>query len=95
MDGWSRPNHMPSHLDALQTPGPVNLRRFPGGLHSVAKRASFRVAFWSDFRGFWRPKWTLKFKIFKFFFDMFFDRMLASIFASFFEAPDYKNSNFP
>ena len=49
MDGWSRPNHMPSRFDALQTPGPVNFRRFPNKLHSVAKRASFYVAFWRDF----------------------------------------------
>ena len=88
MDGWSRPNHMPSHLDALQTPVPVNLRRFAGEFHSVAKHASFRVAFRSDFRRFWRPKWMLKSNFFKLFFDMFFDRILASIFASFFEAPD-------
>ena len=50
---WSRPNHMPSHLDALQTPTPVNLRRFPCDFHSVAKQASFRIAFWRDFNRFW------------------------------------------
>ena len=36
-----RPNHMPSHLDALQTMGSVNFRRGAGNFHSVAKRASF------------------------------------------------------
>ena len=60
MDGWSRPNHMPSHLDALQTTASVNFRRGPGKLHSVAKRASFCVAFRVDFRGFGRPTWTQK-----------------------------------
>ena len=52
MDGWSRPNHMPSHLDALQTMIPVDLRRLAGGLHGVAKQASLSVAFRSDFEGF-------------------------------------------
>ena len=60
MDGWTRPNHMPSHLDALQTMRPVNLRRCPGNFHSVAKQASFRVAFRSVFGGFWKPKWMPK-----------------------------------
>ena len=49
----SRPNHMRSLLDALQTLRPVNLRRLPSGFHSVAKQASFCVAFQSDFNGFW------------------------------------------
>ena len=40
----SRPNHVHSHLDALQGTMPVeavDLRRLPGDLHSVAKQASF------------------------------------------------------
>ena len=48
----SRPNHMPSHLDALQTTSSVNLRRFVGNFHSVAKQASLSVASQSDFGGF-------------------------------------------
>ena len=36
-----RPNHMHSHLDALQAMGPVNLRRVASEAHSVAKQASF------------------------------------------------------
>ena len=36
-----RPNHMHSHLDALQAMGPVSLRRVPSEVHSVAKQASF------------------------------------------------------
>ena len=47
-----RPNHMRSPLDALQTPAPVSFRRFARGFHSVAKKASFSMAFWSDFEGF-------------------------------------------
>ena len=41
MDGWRRPNHMRSHLDAQQSPTPVNFRRFPGEAHGVAKQALF------------------------------------------------------
>ena len=53
VNGWRRPNHMRSPLDALQTPIPVDFRRFPRDFHSVAKQASFRVALWSDFSRFW------------------------------------------
>ena len=49
----SRPNHMLSLLDALQTLGPVDLRRLPRQVHSVAKRASLYIAFGTDFQGFW------------------------------------------
>ena len=53
MDGWRRPNHMRSQMDGLQTPTPVTLRRVAGDFHSVARQASFNVAFWSDFSRFW------------------------------------------
>ena len=43
---------MHSHLDALQAMAPVNLRRGPSEVHSVAKQASFYIAFGRDFRGF-------------------------------------------
>ena len=43
---------MRSPLDALQTTTSVELRRGSGELHSVAKRASFCVAFRADSRGF-------------------------------------------
>ena len=49
----SGPNHMPSRLDALQTPTPVDFRRFPRDFHSVAKQAWLDDAFWRDFNGFW------------------------------------------
>ena len=52
-----RPNHMHSHLDALQAMPPVNLRRVARDSHSVAKQASFYIALGTDFQGFWRPKW--------------------------------------
>ena len=49
---FRRPNHMHSHLDALQAMAPFNFRRVPHGFHSVAKQASFRIAFQIDFGGF-------------------------------------------
>ena len=52
MDGWSRPNHMPSHLDAIQTMISVDFGRLAGDLHSIAKQAPFCVALWSDLGGF-------------------------------------------
>ena len=74
-DGWRRPNHMRSHLDAQQSPGPVNLRRLAGGLHSVAKQALFKTLFfrvparsWSDFRRFWDAKMEVKINFGEFFF---------------------------
>ena len=36
-----RPNHMRSQIGRPKAMPPVNLRRLAGGLHSVAKRASF------------------------------------------------------
>ena len=51
MDGWSRPNHMPSRLDALRTMISVAFRRCVGSLHSVAKQASFDIASGSDLGG--------------------------------------------
>ena len=36
-----RPNHMHSHLDALQAMRPVGLRRLASEFHSAAKRVSF------------------------------------------------------
>ena len=44
---------MPSQLDALQTPIPVDFRRLAGGFHSVTKQASFDIALGSDVKGFW------------------------------------------
>ena len=73
-----RPNHMRSPLDALQTPGPVNLRRLLGKLHSVAKQASFSIAFRRDFGGFssdfgrvWEAKMEVEIDFSVIFFDVF------------------------
>ena len=88
---------MRSHLDALQTTTSVNFRRLADDFHSVAKQASFRVAFRIDFGRFWRPKWTPKFDFRGIFFDIFFDCVLASIFGGFLEAREksVKNNVFP
>ena len=39
-----RPNHMHSHLDALQAMGPVDFLRLARDFYSVAKQASFYIA---------------------------------------------------
>ena len=82
---------MPSHLDALQTTGSVNLRRVAGGFHSVAKRVSFRVAlrtnfegFWSDFRTFWEAKMDAKTNFLEVFFRCFFRMRFYMDFELFF-----------
>ena len=68
-----RPNHMRSHLDALQAMAPVNFRQVARGFHSVAKQASFCVALGTDFQGFGKPKWTPKFDFQAFFSTLFFN----------------------
>ena len=82
---------MRSPLDALQTPTPVSLRRFPRDFHSVAKQASFYIAFGRDFGGFWRPKWMRKLMLGPVFFDVVLECVFASIFVRIFEAPNLKN----
>ena len=65
-----RPNHMHSHLDALEAMGPVNFRRGPSDFHSVVKQASFYIALGTDVQGFWKPKWTRKLDLPGFFFNV-------------------------
>ena len=91
MDGWRRPNHMNSHLDALQTMRSVNFRRGAGDFHSVAKRASFCVAlrtnfegFWIDFRTFWEAKMEAKTDFWEVFFQCFFRMCFCMDFGLFF-----------
>ena len=97
MDGWRRPNHMHSHLDALQAMAPVDFRRGASRVHGVAKQASFYIALGVHFQGFWE---VLEGQLgmanrFLRVFSMFFSRsMLASIFNRFSEARNVKNSNF-
>ena len=67
-----RPNHMHSHLDALQAMTPVDLRRLARDFHSVAKQASFYIAVGAHFQGFWKAKWLPKFDFRGFFFDVIF-----------------------
>ena len=86
---------MDSHIGSPKAMRPVNLRRLPGGLHSVAKQASFYIAFGTDFGGFWRPKWDPKSDFRGFYFDVFFDIVSASNFNRFLEAPNQKNIDFP
>ena len=71
-----RPNHMHSHLDALQAMGPVNFRRVPSEAHSVAKQASFYIALGVHFQGFcevWGGQLGGVNRFLKVFFDVFFE----------------------
>ena len=96
-----RPNHMHSHLDALQTLSPVNFRRGARGLHSVAEQASFDIASGKDFEGFRKDfgrfseaKMEAKIDFWEVFFEVVFECVFASILGSFLEARNLKNSNF-
>ena len=83
MDGWSRPNHMPSHLDAIQTMISVSFRRLPRGSHSFAKQASFYVAFGTDVGGFRRLRWTSKLNFRAIFLMFFLNEFLHRILIDF------------
>ena len=85
---------MRSPLDALQTPAPVNLRRLAGEFHSVAKQASFSIAFWSNFGGFGKPKSMPKFALRVFFSDVDFEPKFTSNFAPILGARNRKNYKF-
>ena len=70
---------MRSHLDAQQAMVPVALRRLLGNFHSVAKQASFNIAWKSDFGGFkkdfgrfWEAKTEAKIDFWEVFFRCFF-----------------------
>ena len=81
-----RPNHMRSPLDALQTPTPVDFRRFPRDFHSVAQQASFETPFvrvpsrfWIDLGRFWEVQMEVKIYSKEVFRDAFAERVVESI----------------
>ena len=86
---------MRSLFDNPKAMGSVNLRRLPGGFHSVVKQASFNIAFWSNFGGFGKPKSMPKFDFRAIFSDVIFEPEITSKFGSFLKAPNQKNNNFP
>ena len=99
MHGWSRPNHMPRHLDALQTMAPVDLRRLAGDSHNVATEAWFETPclraprrFWNDFGRFEEAKMDIEIDFGKSFFKRFFQLRFGIIFGPFFERPNLENS---
>ena len=89
-----RPNHMRSLFGNPKAMAPVDFRRLAGELHSVAKQASFSIAFWSNFGGFGRPKSMPKFDFRAIFSDVIFEQKFTSKFAPILEAQIQKNSNF-
>ena len=87
MDGWRRPNHMRSQIGRPKAMTPVELRRFPRGLHSVAKPDAFETPcirvpnrFWRDLGRFWEAQMEVKIYIWEAFRDAFAERVVESIF---------------
>ena len=78
-----RPNHMHSHLDALQAMAPVDFRRGPSEVHSVVKQASFYIALGVHFQGFWEV-WGGQLggenRFLRVFFDVFFEVDVGIVF---------------
>ena len=85
---------MRSQIGGPKAMPPVDLRRLPGRSHSVAKQASFNIAFWTHFSGLGRLKSMPKFDLRAFFFDVIFESVLTSKFYRFLEARNQKNNNF-
>ena len=85
---------MRSLFDSPKAMGSVNLRRLPGGFHSVVKQASFNIAFGSNFGGFGKPKSMPKFDFRAIFSDVIFERNFTSKFGSCLKVQTQKNSNF-
>ena len=87
---------MRSQIGGPKAMRPVNFRRLVGKLHSVAKQASFNVAFKRDLKGFRRDFgrfWEAKTKsiVARCFCNVFFEGVFASILDGFFEARHLKN----
>ena len=85
---------MRSLFDSPKAMASVNFRRLPGGLHSVAKQASFNIAFGVDLEGFGKPRWIPNVDFQAFFFDVILECVFVSNFNRFLEAQNQKNSNF-
>ena len=81
-------------LDVFQTLRPVNLRRLWRGFHSVAKQASFSIAFGNNFGGLGKPESMPKFDFRAIFSDVFFKQKFTSKFAPILEAQNQTNRNF-
>ena len=86
---------MRRQIGGPQTVGPVDFRRGWGDSHSVAKQASFNIAFGVDLEGFGRPRWLLKFDVRALFFDVIFDCVFVSTFGRLLDAIKLKNSICP
>ena len=86
---------MQSQFRSPEVATPVDLRRLAGGFLSVAKQASFNIAFGVDLEGFGRPRWLLKFDVRALFFDVIFACVSVSTFGRLLDAPNLKNNSFP
>ena len=65
---------MRSHIGNPKAMTPVNFRRAWGEFHSVAKQASFNIAFRVDLEGFGKPKSMPKFDFRAIFSDAIFEK---------------------
>ena len=90
-----RPNHMRSQIGGPKAMRPVGFRRLAGDLHSVAKQASFNIAFGVNFGGFGKPKSMPKVDFRAFFCDVILEQKFTSQFAPILEVRNQINSNFP
>ena len=86
---------MRSHIGSPKAMPPVDFRRAWGEFHSVAKQASFNIAFGVDLEGFGKPKSMPKFDFRAIFSDVIFEKDFTSKFGSILRVQNQKNSNFP
>ena len=86
---------MRSHIGSPKAMTPVDFRRSWGGFHSVAKQASFYIAFRVDLEGLGKPKSMPQFDFRAIFSDVIFEKEFTSKFGSFLEAQNQKNNNWP
>ena len=85
---------MRSQIGSPKAMGPVDFRRGCGDFHSVAKQASFNIAFRVDLEGFGKPKSMPKFDFRAIFSDVIFETNFTSKFGACLKAQSQKNRNF-
>ena len=90
---------MRSQIGGPKAMPPVALRRLPGDFHSVAKQASFNVAFKKDFKGFrkdfrrfWEAKTEAKIDFWEVFFRCFLRMRFGIDFGWIFEGSNLEKS---
>ena len=85
---------MRSQIGGPKAVSPVSFRRGWGEFHSVAKQASFNIAFGVDLGGFGKPKSMPKFDFRAIFSDVICEKDFTSKFDSFLRVQNQKVSHF-